>query len=103
MQNRCVLKFKKQFKLVVINGAWIDEDRREKYKLLFHPSAPNKTNMIGLQMVKKQRFGLQGEHFKLLRSLRYHYYLTKKLTENLKTVLESWGQGLQNTTTEHMT
>ena len=57
VQYRCVLKIKKQFKLVVINGTWIDEDRKEEYKLLFHPSAPNKTNMTGLQMVKKQLFG----------------------------------------------
>ena len=28
-------------------------------------------------------FYIQGEHFKLSRSLRYHYPLTKRLTENL--------------------
>ena len=56
MQNRCVLKFKKAVQIGDYQWCLVDEDRREEYKLLFHPSAPNKINMTGLQMVRKQLF-----------------------------------------------
>ena len=38
---------------------------------------------------------IQGEHFKLSRSLRYQYSPTIILTKNLKTVLELWEKELQ--------
>ena len=63
----------------------------------------NYEEKLSAEIIRRNYDLVQGEHFKLSRSLLYYYSLTKTLTENLKTVLELWGKGLQKSTLGHMT